>query len=406
MRLSRQVYIYIIAYFFNAGLSFFIVSLLTHHLSTYDYGVINLYGAFISFLMPFISGGILYPLSIEYYKKPGAAYRQYFTNAQAIPLVSLGLLTVACLIFEQPLGHFLRVPPIWIVILPVTVWWIMTNEVTLLIFRVKNLPWGFAFFSIGKNLTEILITIGLVIGLHWAWEGRLLAAATTPAILGILSIYLFYRWTLVGKRIEWPQVRHIAWVSIPFIFERLTVFVLGNADKYFIDKFDLKGTGQVGLYSVGAQIATIVFLVIMSMNSAYQPYIFQNLSHGNKERVKKSTSLYILAAALLVGFLFLAIPFLFHYFIGEKFKGASVFAYYLTGGYFMWGIYNAFLPYLLFHGKNRLILYLSLAGMLVSVSLNFYMVPHYGAYGAVITSIITYTFMAALCIKFSWKYFK
>jgi hypothetical protein len=34
------------------------------------------------------------------------------------------------------------------------------------------------------------------------------------------------------------------------------------------------------------------------------------------------------------------------------------------------------------------------------------MVPRYGAYGAAVTGIITYTFMAIVSLKFSWKYFK
>jgi O-antigen/teichoic acid export membrane protein len=406
VKVVKSVYIYFISYFFNAGLSFVTISLLTHHLSPYDYGIVNLYSAFISLIMPFISCGILVPLSVEYYKKSDTDYRQFFTNAQTIPLLSVVLFTAAFLIFQQPLSHFLRVTPVWIVILPVTVWWVMNNEITMTMCRMKNNPWGFALFSTGKNLTEILLTIGLVIGLHWAWQGRLLPAAVAPVLFGILSIYILNRWHFLIKKIEWKQVQRIAWVSVPFIFDRLAVFVLGNSDKYFIDKYDLKGTDKVGLYSVGAQIAGIVFLVILSMNSAYQPYLFKNLAAGNKEKVKKGTWLYILAIALIVAGLFLGIPLLFHFFIGEKFHGAQVFAYYLTGGYFMWGVYNAFLGYLLFHGKNRMVLYLSLAGMIVSILLNFYMVPHYGAYGAAITSIVTYTFMAVLSILFAWKYFR
>lgn len=406
MRLFKQVYIYFLAYFVNAGLSFVTLSLLTHHLTTYDYGIINLYSSFITLLTPFITGGVLYPLSIEYYKKPAEEYRRFFTNAQVIPLISLAFLTIVYLIFQQPISHFLRVTPVWVIVLPLTVWWVMNNEITMLMCRLRNKPWGFAFLSVGKNLTEILLTIGLVIGLHWAWQGRLLAAAATPAVLGILSIILLIRWQFIGKKIEWKQVRHIAWISVPFIFERLSIFVLGTSDKYFIDKFDLKGTDQVGLYSVAAQIASIISLVVLSMISAYQPYVFQNLAAGNKQKVKKGTWLFILAIAAVVAVLFLAMPVLFHFFIGEKFKGAQVFTYYLVGGYFMWGVYYAFISYLLFHGKNRLILYLSLAGMIVSILFNFYMVPKYGAYGAAITSMITYTLMAISCILFSWKYFK
>jgi O-antigen/teichoic acid export membrane protein len=400
------VYIYFIAYFLNAGLSFLGISLLTHYLSTSDYGIINLYSAFIILLMPFISGGVLYPLSIEYYKKTEAEYRQYFTDAQVIPLITLSVLTVLCIFLRQPISNFLRVTPVWVIVLPLTVWWIMNNEITMMMCRIRNRPWGFVVFSLGKNVTEILLTIGLVIGLHWAWEGRLLAAILSPVALGLFSIYLFYSWRFIARKIDWKQVQRIAWVSVPFIFERLTIFVLANSDKYFIDKFDSKSTDQVGLYSVGAQIATIIGLIVLSLNSAYQPYIFQNLAKGNIGKAKKGTWMYIGGAGLLVGLVFLAIPFIFRFFIGDQFEGASIFAYYLCGGYFMWGVYNAFLAYLLFHGQNRLILYLSLAGMLTSILLNFIMVPRYGAYGAAVTSILAYTFLALLSIIYSRRYLR
>lgn len=406
MRLPKQVYIYFLSYFSTAGLSFFTVSLLTHHLTTNDYGIINLYSSFITLLTPFITGGVMYPISIEYYKKTPAEFRLFFSNAQVITVISLLLFTLLAIIFQRPLGHFLHVTVLWVCILPFTVWGSMVNESTMLMFRVKNKAWRFTFFSVSKNVIEILLTIGLVIGMNWAWQGRLLAAVGSITILGLMSIRFFYRWRLIANTIDWQQVKHIAWISVPFIFERLTIFVLSSSDKYFIDKLALKGTGEVGLYSVGAQIATIIMLAILSMNSAYQPHVFQNLAAGNKERVKKSTLMYIAGAGLLVIGLFLATPLIFHFFIGDNFAGARIYAYYLSGGYFMWAIYNAFLPYLIFHGKNRLILYLSLAGMIVSVLLNVFMVPRYGAYGAALTSIITYTVMAFLSIFYSWKYFK
>ena len=182
MKLHKQVYIYFSSYFINAALSFVTVSLLTHYLSTYDYGIINLYNSFLIFLMPFVTGGILYPLSVEYFKRQRETYSAYFTDAQAIPLVSVVLFTILCIAFQHPLSRFLKVSEIWIWIMPLTAWWVMINETTLIITRNKNRPVQFAFFSIGKNLAEISLTITLVPAIE-VGNGKVAAASVSSARL-------------------------------------------------------------------------------------------------------------------------------------------------------------------------------------------------------------------------------
>ena len=405
MKLYKQVYIYFFSYVINAIFSFAAVSLLTHYLSTYDYGVINLYSSFLVFLMPFISGGILYPLSVEYFKRPKQAYSNYFTNAQVIPLLSVVLFTLLCFIFEKPLCGFLKVTPVWVRIMPVAAWLIMINETSMLITRNNNKPYQFAFFSIGKNFAEISLTILFVIGLQLAWQGRLLSAAIAPFLLGTISIYLFSRWKLITKKIDWSATRQIFWLCIPFIFERLTVFVLGYSDRYFIDRYDLGGTKEVGLYGLASQLATIIFLVIVSLNSAYQPYLFKKMSEGFKRRIHKVTGLYIIACAVTVIGLFITMPLLFRFFIGKNYQEAKPYTYILCSGYFMWGIYNAFQAYLIYLNKSRTILLISVIGMATSLILNFILVPAIGAQGAAITSVITYSLMAIICFLFVNKYF-
>lgn len=405
MKLHKQFYIYFLSYFCNAALSFVIISLLTHHLEPRDYGIINLYSSFLILLMPFISGGILYPLSVEYFKRPRATYGAYFTNAQAITLISLALFTILCVVFQYPLSRFLNVTVIWIWIMPATAWWVMINETAMMMTRNNNKPVQFAFFSVGKNLIEMALTLGLVIGLHWAWRGRLLSAALAPVLLGVISIYLFYRWNLLAKKIDWSETRRIFLLCLPFVFERLAIFVLGYSDKYFINRYDPNGIKEVGLYGLGSQLATIIYLVIISMNSAYQPHLFKKLAEGFKGKIHKTTVWYIGACAVALAGMFVAIPLLFRFFIGSDFQDGKPYAYILCTGYFMWGIYNAFLAYLIYSEKSRQILFISLVGMVISLSLNLLMVPRFGADGAAIASVITYSIMALICFLLVRKYF-
>lgn len=289
--------------------------------------------------------------------------------------------------------------------MPLTVWLIMINETAMMITRNNNKPFQFAFFSVGKNIAEIALTAGFVIGLNWAWQGRVLSGALAPALFGIISVYLFYRWRLVKKINDWATTRRIFLLCLPFVFERLAIFVLGYSDKYFIDQYDLNGTDEVGLYGLGSQLGTIIYLVIISMNSAYLPHLFKKLSEGFKGKLHKTTGWYIGACAVALAGMFIAIPLLFRFFIGSLFKDAQPYAYMLCTGYFMWGIYNAFLGYLIYLEKNRQILFISLLGMVCSLSLNMIIVPKFGAQGAAITSIVTYSVMAIACFFLVRKYF-
>lgn len=405
MRLHKQVLIYFSVTFINAVLSFVITSLLTHQIKPEDYGRIYLYSSFLNFLTPFITVGILYPLSVEYFKRSQESYSFYFSNAQVIPLISLSFFTILFVALQGPLTHLLKVNNIWIWVMPFTVWWIMINETSMMITRSNNKPFQFAFFSVGKNLAEILLTVLFVLALHWAWQGRLLSAAAAPLILGLLSIYLFNRWRLLEKKIDWRLVQKIFLLSFPFIFERLSVFVMNSSDRYFIDHYDINGTSEVGLYGLGSQIAQIIFLVVLSMNSAYQPHLFKKLSEGLKNKIHRTTLWYIGACAITVAAIFFGIPLLFRFFINSEYAGAKKYGYMLCAGYFMWGIYNAFQAYLIYLQKNRQIIIIAILGMLSSLSLNFYMVPRYGAQGAAVSSIVTYSIMAIACFLLVRKFY-
>lgn len=273
----------------------------------------------------------------------------------------------------------------------------MINETAMMMTRNNNKPLQFAFFSAGKTIIEMALTVLLVIGLQWAWQGRLLSAAAAPVLLGFVSIYLFYRWGMLVKKVDWSETRRIFLLSVPFIFERLAIFVLGYSDKYFIDKYDPNGTKEVGLYGLGSQLATIIYLVIISLNSAYQPHLFRKLSEGFKGKIHKTTFLYIAGCAVTLVGMFIAIPLLFRFFIGQDFQAGQPYAYILCAGYFMWGIYNAFVAYLIYYENNRKILYISVIGMVCSLTLNFLMVPRLGADGAAIASVATYSIMAITC---------
>ena len=180
---------------------------------------------------------------------------------------------------------------------------------------------------------------------------------------------------------------------------------MNSSGQYFIDNIVVDGTAEVGLYSLGNTIAQILFLVVLSMNYAYQPHLFKKLSEGLKNRLHKTTIWYVLAVAAAAGLLVIGIPVLFRYFLGAKYAGAERYALLLVIGCFMWGVYNAFQAYLIYIHKKGLILFLAIVGMFVSMLTNYFLVKKYGTVGAAYSSILTYTLMAVCCYLMVQKYF-
>jgi O-antigen/teichoic acid export membrane protein len=88
----------------------------------------------------------------------------------------------------------------------------------------------------------------------------------------------------------------------------------------------------------------------------------------------------------------------FKYFVGNAFKPGQKYAIYLVIAFFFWAIYNMLLPFLLNKKKSKLIMSISIVGMLLSIGLNFYNVRHFGALGATYTSIIVFATMCLLTL--------
>jgi O-antigen/teichoic acid export membrane protein len=251
-----------------------------------------------------------------------------------------------------------------------------------------------------------VLTILFVIILNLGWQGRV---GSNIAALGLMCVVIFFlikRWHLYTGVFDRNAIKKNFFSGLPFVPERLAIFVLVYSDRFFINYYE--GTGDVGLYSAGAQIAIIVNLGILTLSNVFYPAIYKNLSQNEIDYVKlrKIIFAYIGIAAFIAISVIIATPLIFQYFIGPRFYGGKQYAVYLTIGLFFWAVYNVFLAFLLNTGKNSLIMSISIFGMILSVVTNLFFVDRFGALGATYTSMIVYLVMAITAIFFVNRFYK
>lgn len=397
MKLTRSFVIYFLTFFLNAAFSFIVFSITSHYLNEKDLGVIYLYNASAILLVPFISIGTQFVLSVEFFRLQVDKYRDYFSNGVMIPLITTVLFSVIFLLFYYPLQRFIPVNFFFAVTLPFSCFLIIMNEIFAALVRNKEKHIMFAIYSVARNLLEIAATILLVVVVGMNWQGRLASALLSALIAGIVIFYFLKRWNLLTGKVEKKQFKEIIRTGLPFIPERFSIFILAYSAGFFINQY--KGIGDVGYYGAGMQIATIVNVSILALINIFHPVIFKNLAgEPGYSNLRKATLSFLGISLFITVAVIAATPLVFNYFIGPDFQPGKIYAVYLSAGYFFWSVYAVFLGYMLFLKKNRTIMLISIIGMVASISMNTINVKNYGAMGAVYTSIAVYFLMAVMMV--------
>jgi O-antigen/teichoic acid export membrane protein len=398
LKVLKSFSVYVFTMCFTAGVSFATFSLLTRHLNEVDYGIINLYNSTSILLVAFISCGVQFVLNVDYFKLPKEQYRKRFSNSIIIPVLIFLILTIGFLVFNYPIQRLVKSNFFFTAVLPLTCLLILVNDIVLGLIRNREKHFLFAGFSISKSLFEVSLAIIFIVFMGWGWEGRITGSFITLILSCAFAFFLFRKWGFLTTDIRLNEIKPVFKYGLPFIPERLAVFFMFYSDRFFIDYFE--GTADVGFYSAGAQIAIILNLICHSLNSTFYPYFYKRLAMDKPDYAGLRKGIFAfggIATITMLG-LIAVTPLVFKYFVGNAFKPGQKYAIYLVIAFFFWAIYNMLLPFLLNKKKSKLIMSISIVGMLLSIGLNFYNVRHFGALGATYTSIIVFATMCLLTL--------
>ena len=153
--------------------------------------------------------------------------------------------------------------------------------------------------------------------------------------------------------------------GFPMIFHNGSFFIKGQLDRIFI--FHRFSESDLGLYAMGAQIASILSVFILAINKALVPYLFESLKKG-------TVTLNKLYRWALYSFLIVPIPSLVTliipeqwilFFLGDHFIGVK---YYITIFLLSTSLtipYLFLVNYLFYHGKTKEISFCSVLSTVI-----------------------------------------
>ena len=402
--LAKDTALYGLSSIIGKLLNFFLVPLYVVKTNGYEYGEITQLYAWVAFLQVFLTYGLETGFFRFAYKDensdPKLVYGTCMSSITATTLTFMALI----FIFITPVSDFLGFGDrkIYITLFTVIIGLDIFTALPFSYLRFEQRPLRFAsiklisiFTNIGLNLFFLVLCPKIYRG-----EGTLLSYIYNPqnslvlyiiisnVISSLISFILLSPQIFgMGLRMNVKLLKEILKYSFPLLILGVAGIINQTGDKILfpilLDNPD-QAMKELGIYGVNYKLAVIMIMFIQAFRFAYEPFVFGKYRNADNKRAYIMAMKYFvifglfifLCVGLLIGFL-PDIPFITRHVRVDFFSGLAVVPIIMMAEFFFGIFFNLSFWYKL-TDKTVWGAYFSIAGCILTITLNVIFVPKYG----------------------------
>jgi O-antigen/teichoic acid export membrane protein len=279
--------------------------------------------------------------------------------------------------------------------------------------RVRKWSGVFVSVSIGRLILNVTLNVFLLVGLQKGVEGLLLGNLLASCAHTLVLLAIFIR-TRGGYTFRLPLAVSMFRFSLPLVVTALLSMLMHEADRYLLRA--LVSLEDVGVYALAHKIGFAVnTLCLLPFASIWHVAIYDinRLPDANETFAKifrwfsAGLGILLMGAALTVHPI---LPLLTPDAYGQAIDLIAV----ILLGFYVFGMQLQFEVPAMLEKRTGLLIPGSVAGVIVNVSSNLFLVPRIGLWGAACTGVLTYSAFTVttllLCrrirpIAYPWKRF-
>lgn len=409
-KLAGQTAIYGLSTIIGRLLNYLLVPLYTYNFTAAQYGVSTEMYAYSSFLLILLTYGMETAL-LNFSSSENNKEKVYSTSLISISISSFLFIVLACL-FGPSIASLIRYPehPEYIIWFAFILGFDAMASIVFVRLREQNKARRFAFVkiinilaNIGFNVFFIIICskiyqhpdspfYGLIekiydpeIGIGYAFISNLIASILTLVFL-------------------LPEIKAVKYIFDRALWRKMMIYAfplliagLAGMTNETMDRIMLKyllpaeiAITQVGIYGACYKISIIMTMFIQTFRFAAEPFFFAQAKEKNAKELYADVMKYFMIICSIIFLGTMANISWIQYFVGEEYRvGIRVVPILLIANMCLGATANLAIWYKLTN-KTRYGAYLTIFGAIITLSLNYYLIPKIGYIGSAWTTLICY----------------
>ena len=244
------------------------------------------------------------------------------------------------------------------------------------------------FLSIVVSLGSALLSVLLVMTMEDRLTGRIIGSLIPAILVGIILYFVIIK---IGKSFKRKYWKYAFKVCLPFIPHLLSMSLLNSMDKTMIT--NICGEEANGNYSMAYTCGSLISILIVSLNSAYAPWLGQKLHEKKYKDVREFSKLYILIFCSMAILIMLFAPDILYIIGGQKYLIALYVMPPVACGCIMQFLYTMFVNVEQFTKKIIGMAIASASAALLNFVLNAIFIPRYGYIAAAYTTLAGFVWL-------------
>ena len=408
MNLKQQILSYSGVNIINASVPFLLLPLLTSYLSPEDYGVLSMVQLLMLLSFPFVMMNSQGLLTMEYTNLSKEKYKALVSSALLIPLFGFVFLECIFVLFKNSIVEYFQLPIYLLYLVPVFLFFQAIPTFVPIIFQAKKDPFNFGKFKISLTIVNVLLSLLFVVILNYGWEGRLFGIIVSFFIFSIVGFFVLLRIDAIDLIFDITSLKKILNFGIPLLPHAIAGVLLASSSKFFLA--NMINNEAVGIYTVAFQVASSVIIIMVSINQAWAPNLYEVLNSKPSEIIKlgivKQTYKVMLFMLVITLVFFLSTPYIYKLFIDESYHSGIIISRVISFGFLMNGLYFLVTNYILFSKKTRVLSVITSVISILGAFINYYCILEHGIIGAAYALIIIFGLLFGVVFYYANKLYK